>query len=155
MASMTTYTVRAKRWLHGWELHIDDLGVTQARNLGEAERMVRDYIETLTDRNTSDDKIVITPEIGGGLDQAALAARDALAEAEVALRDAAAPVRQVVRDLKLAGLSGRDIAAILRVSAQRVSQLLNDANRTAPRTRTAPRNRIRSRSRRYSSDNRH
>jgi hypothetical protein len=40
------------------------------------------------------------------------------------MRNAAAQPSQAARDLKDAGLSGRDIAAILRVSAQRASQLL-------------------------------
>lgn len=123
---MSTYTVRAKRWLHGWELHIDGVGVTQSRSLGDAERMARDYIETLTDHDATTDDIVITPEVGGGLDEAAQAARDAVAEASQATRDAAARSRQVARRLKEAGLSGRDIADILKVSAQRVSQLLRD-----------------------------
>jgi hypothetical protein len=48
---MSTYTVRAKRWKHGWELHVDGVGVTQSRNLDGAEQMVRDYIETLTDHD--------------------------------------------------------------------------------------------------------
>ena len=38
MALMSTYTVRAKRWKHGWELHIDGVGVTQSRNLADAAR---------------------------------------------------------------------------------------------------------------------
>jgi hypothetical protein len=38
---MSTYTVRAKRWKHGWELHTDGIGVTQSRNLDGAERMAR------------------------------------------------------------------------------------------------------------------
>lgn len=42
------YEVRAKRWEHGWELHIDGLGVTQSRTLAGAEPMVRGYIESLT-----------------------------------------------------------------------------------------------------------
>jgi predicted XRE-type DNA-binding protein len=121
---MSTYTVRAKRWKHGWELHIDGIGVTQSRNLDGAEQMVRDYIETLTDRDTSDDVVVIHPQVGSGLDEAAEAAREAVAEAERALRAAAASSRQVAHRLKQEGLSGRDIAVILRVSAQRVSQLL-------------------------------
>jgi predicted transcriptional regulator len=130
---MTTYTVRAKRWLHGWELHIDGVGVTQSRSLGDSERMVRDYIESLTDRDMARDKVVITPEIGGGLDQAAQAARDGLAEAESALRAAAARSRKVARELQQAGLSGRDIAQILKVSAQRVSQLLKEHDRHGPK----------------------
>jgi DNA-directed RNA polymerase specialized sigma subunit len=124
MAAMSTYNVRAKRWVHGWELHIDGVGVTQSRNLDGAERMVRDYIESLTDRDTSGDEVVIKPEVGGGLDEATQAAREAVAAADRAMREAAARSRKVARELKEAGLSGRDIAAILRVSAQRVSQLL-------------------------------
>jgi DNA-directed RNA polymerase specialized sigma subunit len=125
MAAMSTYNVRAKRWAHGWELHIDGVGVTQSRNLDGAERMVRDYIESLTDKDTSGDEVTIKPEVGGGLDEATQAARESSAAADRAVREAAARSRKVARDLKEAGLSGRDIAAILRVSAQRVSQLLN------------------------------
>jgi DNA-directed RNA polymerase specialized sigma subunit len=126
MAAMRTYIVRAKRWAHGWELHVDGVGVTQSRNLEGAEQMVRDYIESLTDRDTSGDEVTIKPEVGGGLDEATQAAREAVTAADRAVRDAAARSRQVARDLKEAGLSGRDIAAILRVSAQRVSQLLKN-----------------------------
>ena len=74
---MTTYNVTARRWKRGWELHIDGVGVTQARGLGEAESMVRDYIESLTGRDASGATIVITPEVGGGLDEEVRAARDA------------------------------------------------------------------------------
>lgn len=94
------------------------------RNLDGAEQMARDYIETLTDHNTIDDAVIIKPEVGGELDEAAEAAREAIAEAEQALRAAAARSRQVAQRLRQEGLSGRDIAAILHVSAQRVSQLL-------------------------------
>jgi DNA-directed RNA polymerase specialized sigma24 family protein len=128
---MSTYTVRAKRWKHGWELHIDDVGVTQSRNLAGAEQMVRDYIETLTDHDTADDAVIIQPEVGGGLDEAADAAREAVTEAEQALRAAAARTRQVAQRLRREGLSGRDIAAILHVSAQRVSQLLKSSTTSA------------------------
>jgi predicted XRE-type DNA-binding protein len=128
---MTTYTVRAKRWKHGWELHIDGIGVTQSRNLGGAEQMVRDYIETLNDHDTTSDVVVIKPEVGDGLDEAAQAAREAVADAERALRAAAARSRQVAHRLSQAGLSGRDIAAILHVSAQRVSQLLKSVRHPA------------------------
>lgn len=128
---MSTYTVRAKRWAHGWELHIAGVGVTQSRNLGEAEQIVRDYIETLTDHDTADDLVTITPEVGGGLDEETRAAREAVTAADRARRDAAVRLRQVARALRQeAGLSGRDIAAILHVSAQRVSQLLKSGGRT-------------------------
>jgi predicted XRE-type DNA-binding protein len=89
--------------------------------------MVRDYIETLADHDTADDAVVIQPQVGDGLDEAADAARGAIAEAEHALRAAAARSRQVAHRLRQEGLSGRDIAVILHVSAQRVSQLLKSA----------------------------
>jgi DNA-directed RNA polymerase specialized sigma subunit len=124
MAAVTTYEVRARRWKHGWELHITGIGVTQSRSLAEAETMVRDYIETLTGVDASGAQIVVTPQVGDGLDEEARAAREAVAVADRATRAAAARSRRVARDLKQAGLSGRDIAVILKVSAQRVSQLL-------------------------------
>jgi hypothetical protein len=65
MVAMTTYVVRAKRWAHGWELHIDGVGVTQSRTLDGAEQMVRDYVETLTDRDVNDATVVIEPDLGG------------------------------------------------------------------------------------------
>jgi hypothetical protein len=55
-ADTNTYNVTAKRWKHGWELHIDGVGVTQSRTLDTAEQMVRDYIETLTDKDVSGTK---------------------------------------------------------------------------------------------------
>jgi len=124
---VTTYAVRARRWKHGWELHIADIGVTQSRSLAEAETMVRDYIETLTGVDASGAQVVVTPEVGDGLDEEARAAREAVAAADRATRAAAARSRKVARDLRQAGLSGRDIAAILKVSAQRVSQLLKSS----------------------------
>ncbi|MGD9525632.1 hypothetical protein [Pseudonocardia sp.] len=42
---MSTYTVTARRWRNLWELAIEGVGVTQARTLGKAEAMVRDYLE--------------------------------------------------------------------------------------------------------------
>jgi hypothetical protein len=127
MAAMTTYNVTARRWKRGWELHIDGVGVTQSRSLGEAEGMVRDYVESLTGADVSGAVVVIAAEVGDGLDEEARTAREAVAAADKATREAAARSRKVARDLRDAGLSGRDIAAILTVSPQRVSQLLKSA----------------------------
>ena len=125
---MSTYNVTARRWARGWELHITDshgeeVGVTQSRNLGGAERMVRDYLE-LDDR-TDVDEVVIVPELDdAGLGKRAAEAREAVRAAEKAQRTAAAASRAVARELAAAGLTGADSAAVLGVSAQRVSQLL-------------------------------
>ncbi|HVT69134.1 MAG TPA: hypothetical protein VHF26_15390, partial [Trebonia sp.] len=93
----------------------------------EAETMVRDYVESLTGESADGAAVAITPEVGGGLDEQARAAREAVAAADKATREAAAQSRKAARDLRQAGLSGRDIAAVLKVSAQRVSQLLKSA----------------------------
>jgi hypothetical protein len=61
----TIYTVRAKRWSGGWELHIDQIGVTQVRTLDKAEQQVRDYVETLLDIDTSGAEIVVHPDLDG------------------------------------------------------------------------------------------
>ena len=126
---MTIYRVTARRWARGWELHIDGNGVTQAHSLGDAEGMVRDYIALLHDLPADSFGVEITPEVGGGLDEAVRSAREAVASAEAARRSAAQASRAVAARLRGAGLTGRDIAAVLGVSAQRVSQLLRDAGR--------------------------
>jgi CRP-like cAMP-binding protein len=122
-----TYQVRAKRWAHGWELHIEDAGVTQAHTLRDAERMARDYIALDTGMAPDAFDVEITPEIGGELGERTAAARRAVAEAEEARRAAAAESRVAARRLREAGLSGRDIAAVLHVTPQRVSQLLKES----------------------------
>ncbi len=43
-----TYTVRPVRSKHGWELHIDGVGVTQVDDLEQARAAARDYIEAMT-----------------------------------------------------------------------------------------------------------
>lgn len=126
MAAVTTYRVTAKRWAHGWELHIDGVGVTQSRTLMSAEDMAREYIALSLDiDDDSSFDVHIVPELDGNLAAAAEAARHAVRDAERAQIAAAAQSRDIARQLKAAGLSGADIAAVLKVSTQRVSQLVN------------------------------
>lgn len=122
---MSTYDVTAKRWAHGWELHIDGVGVTQSRTLAGAVRMVRDYLALDLGGEPESYDVAITPELDGDLAAEAETARQAVRDAERAQRDAAAAQRTVARRLKANGLSGADIAAVLKVSTQRVSQLVN------------------------------
>jgi hypothetical protein len=87
--------------------------------------MARDYLALGLGGEPEDFTVVITPELDGSLATEVEAARRAVRDAELAQRDAAARSRVVARRLKAAGLSGADIAAVLKVSAQRVSQLVN------------------------------
>jgi DNA-directed RNA polymerase specialized sigma24 family protein len=124
VAAVKTYTVQAKRWARGWELHIDGVGVTQSHGLTDAETMARSYIAMETETAPDSFALTIVPQVGGGLDEAATAAREATRRAEDAQREAAAKARKVARGLREYGLTGRDISAVLGVSPQRVSQLL-------------------------------
>jgi hypothetical protein len=120
---MTTYTVRAKHWEHGWELHISDVGVTQSRTLDGADQTVRDYIESLTGRDTSADEVAIKPDLGGLEDKAA-AVREWTLRVQKENREAAAASRSLACECRAAGLSVTDIAAVLGISRGRVSQLI-------------------------------
>jgi hypothetical protein len=121
-AGTTTFNVTARRWKHGWELHIDGVGATQSRTLDTAEQMVRDYIETLTDQDVSAAAIVVVPELGA-LDHKVKAVREQLAIADRRQQEASRAYRALAADLRAAGLSVSDTAAILGVSRGRVSQL--------------------------------
>lgn len=61
---MNTYTVHARPWEHGWELHIDGVGVTQSHTLKDADMMVRDYIALDLEIPTDSFNVEITPEPG-------------------------------------------------------------------------------------------
>jgi hypothetical protein len=54
-----TFEVQAKPWEHGYELHIADVGVTQARSLDEAEEVVRDFISLDLDAPADSFDVVI------------------------------------------------------------------------------------------------
>ena len=119
-----TYHVTAKHWAHGWELHIANVGVTQSRSLATAEATVREYLDIDDYADAKTAEVVITPELDGRLAAEAEASREATRRAEQARDGAARKARQVVRDLKAAGLSSSDVAVVLGVSTQRVSQLM-------------------------------
>ena len=121
-----TYTVDAKRWEHGWELHVEGVGVTQSKSLHSAASVAREYIslaEDISDESTID--VEIRPQIDNALGQEVIAARKAVQELGERQREVAALSRATARDLAESGLSGADIAVVLDVSPQRVSQLLN------------------------------
>lgn len=59
---MAEYEVTARRWEHGWELHIDGVGVTQSRTLTSAQHMARDYLAIALGGAPDDYAVVVTPE---------------------------------------------------------------------------------------------
>ncbi len=123
---MTTYQVTARRWELDWELHIEGIGVTQAPTLASAGRMVRDYVTALTGTDPGENTVDYQIELDDELSAEIEAAREASREAERLQGEAAARWRTVARHLSRdRHMTGSDVAAVLDVSPQRVSQLLN------------------------------
>lgn len=118
-----TYTVTAKRWREGWELHIAGEGVTQTRVLAGAQDAVRDYLETLHDRDFEGAEMRVVVELGGLEEQVNEVRAQVAAAAEAQVR-AGARARETARALRAAGISVSDAAVIMGVSRGRVSQLL-------------------------------
>jgi DNA-directed RNA polymerase specialized sigma subunit len=88
--------------------------------------VAREYIslaEDISDESAID--VEIRPQIDNALGQEVIAARKAVQELGERQREVAALSRAAARDLAESGLSGADIAVVLDVSPQRVSQLLN------------------------------
>lgn len=138
-----TYVVLAKRWKRGWELHVDGVGVTQAGTLSKAEAVAREYIAfalDLDDENSFD--VDVVPQLDAELAEQVRSARADVRDAERRQREAAAKQREVAKNLGASGLSGREIAAVLGLTPQRVSQLIGgSAGRAAAKGRT-PANKI-------------
>ncbi len=120
--------VVAHRWEHGWELHVADqrgpVAVLPSRRLSGAERKVRDFLACAGGIDPGAMEVRISVRFGNGLDDEIAAVRADLEQAERAQREAAARSRRLALLLREAGLSGTDIAVVLRVSPQRVSQLV-------------------------------
>lgn len=117
------YDVKATPWNDVWELDIEGFGVTQVRSLAKAERQVRDYIETVLERDIPGDcEFNIIPMLGELTDEVEHA-RELTHQAEALTRDAARESREVVQKLRRRGLSLSDAGAVLKVSRARVSQL--------------------------------
>jgi hypothetical protein len=121
------FKVNAKRWKRGWELHIDGVGVTQVRRLNAAEAAAKDYIALDLGFAPEEIDVEIVPDVGDELGRGIAEAKKATAEAERAQEFAAQRNRGVASSLKREGLTGREIAQVLRISPQRVSQLLGSS----------------------------
>jgi hypothetical protein len=117
-----TYTVAARRWKHGWELHIDGIGVTQSKTLATAASMVRDYIESLTDQDVTTEEIVIVPELDE-LGERVASVKQQVAAAEAQRQAAAKAFAKVTEDLRRSGLSATDCAFVLGKSRGRIAQI--------------------------------
>jgi len=121
---VSAYNVQAVKWEHGWELHVQDVGVTQCRTLATAAQQTRDFVATMLDLDADDAEIHLSVAIGG-IENAVERARKMTAEAIDKQHQAATESRRVARELRHAGLSVADTAVVMDVSKGRVSQLIS------------------------------
>ena len=124
---MTGVEVVARRWARGWELHVTNVGVTQSKSLARARQDVADYVELMTGHVPSE--VSFRYQLGA-MDRRIGRLRTARRQAAAAQQTAADLARELVADLRELGLSGDDIARVMEVSPQRVSQLTSQRRKT-------------------------
>ncbi len=112
--------VRVGNW---WAVDVPEVDglVTQVRRLGDVEAMVKDAAGLLTDRDESEFEVTVV--VDSGRQSEVERARLLAARADEARLEAAAAARSVVTGLRSDGLSVREVASVMGISPQRVSQL--------------------------------
>ena len=121
---MKTYVARAQRWDRGWEIHVDNVGVTQVRSLDRAAEFACELVEIMTGKAVGPEQIVlhVSPE---SINTKVKRAREKTRQAQEAQMHAAQFTREVVAELRSQGLSPADIAGLMGISRGRVTQLLS------------------------------
>jgi len=123
---MSTYRATAHREGRWWVVEVDGLGVTQGRSLAEARYMAEDYVITVLDlADNTDVEIDFHVRLDDQLEADVRDVKERIARLTEEQQAVGARSRNTVNELKDAGLSGRDIAEVLGVSPQRVSQLVS------------------------------
>ena len=118
-----TYRVIARRTEDGWNLHVGDLGTVPARSLATAEKTARSYVVANTGRSEGEVIVHVQPKLDLRLGEVVQEARATSAQLAELTALAAARSRGAAEQLRSAGMSNADIAVVLGVSDQRVSQL--------------------------------
>lgn len=117
--SRTATAVREGRF---WVVDVAGVGVTQGRTVREARAMAADLVEAMTGKAEGVD---VHFELPDDVREAVAHARATSAEAQRLASVAAEEYRHAVRGLVIdRGMSKADVAALLQVSQQRVSQLV-------------------------------
>jgi hypothetical protein len=128
---MTTYTAVARPDPErGWLIRIPGLGSypedglpTWARNLAEVEPMTRDLIAVYLDVPEDSFGVEIRVELPSAVQEHLRRAAELRNRASHAQAEAADEYRLAARELRVSGLTVRDIGAALGVSHQRAQQL--------------------------------
>ncbi|HEU4399857.1 MAG TPA: type II toxin-antitoxin system HicB family antitoxin [Actinomycetota bacterium] len=125
--SRPTYRVTAQRDGRWWFVRVPEIqgAITQARRLEQVEAMAREVISLLLDVTPDSFDLDVQPAIPDEVRAELTRARDLQRQAERTQAEAATLVREAARKLRAQGLTVADVGAVLGVSFQRASQLLD------------------------------
>ena len=109
-----------------WSLQVREMpnAISQVKSLDQADEWIREAINIVSDEPEDSFDVEIIPVVGEELEAALAEAREFAAELDQFQRRMVRMYRSVTLDLSKLRIKGKDIAAILKVSPQRVSQLL-------------------------------
>jgi predicted XRE-type DNA-binding protein len=115
-------TAVARRSGDWWAVEVEAIAglFTQAKRLDQVEAMVQDAARML---GAGEVDVTVRIELSDEAKSEVLAAKKAASRAARVQAEAAAKAREVARHLRQSGLTVRDVAMVLEVSPQRVSQL--------------------------------
>ena len=119
---VTAKVTRAQDW---WAVEVLEVpGVfTQAKRLDQVEGMVKDAVALMEDVDLDDVEVELEPVLPSPVVEHIKAAQALAATAANLQIQASSANRAVVKELRETGLSVRDVALLLHVTPQRVSQL--------------------------------
>ncbi|MBK5224596.1 MAG: hypothetical protein JJE52_17315 [Acidimicrobiia bacterium] len=111
-----------------WAITVDDLpGVfAQAASFRAVEDAAKEAIGLYLDIDPAEVLAVVTPNVGEELDRRIRQRQRRVHELQQMQVEVATESRQTAQDLIDAGLTQRDVAQLLGVSFQRISQLVGD-----------------------------
>ncbi|NNM45644.1 type II toxin-antitoxin system HicB family antitoxin [Knoellia koreensis] len=145
--SRPTYRVDALKREGWWLLTSPDApgAVSQVRTLGQADEHAREAIAFVLGLAEDSFDLTVVPELPKALQAKVSKAKQGIRDLEALQREAGAMSREAVQELAAAGFKGREIAVVLGVSPQRVSQLAKSSGgpqqrvtaRATPRSRAA------------------
>ena len=128
VAKMTRMLYHVDAYQDGkwWSLQVREMpnAISQVKSLDLADEWIREAINIVSDEPEDSFDVEIIPVVGEELEAALAEAREFAAELDQFQRRMVWMYRSVMLDLSKLRTKGKDIAAILKVSPQRVSQLI-------------------------------
>jgi hypothetical protein len=133
------YTGRAWRESDWWVIDVDDVGATQARTLDKVDHMARSLVADLTGAPYESVAVAVTIHLPPAIAAQVAALRAKTDQAAAQVQEASDLQARLVHTLAAdEGLTGREIAAILKVTPGRISQIAKKTPPTQGRRSASP-----------------